>query len=145
MLTQYRWVQGFHINARGVLFGGQLLSWVDEDCTMAAYNVCQPGTQLTTVGFDRVTFHKPAIQGSRLRFEYDFAHQGKSSLTFVFRVFDHNGRLIVTGNSTQVCIDAESRPQPVADLVIEKPEPKYADYINKLREQRKINPDPVIA
>jgi len=79
-LENWRWVQGWHMNARRVLFGGDLLSWVDEDATMLAHRLSNDGI-FTTVGMDRVSFRKPVEAGERLHFHYELAHVGKKSVT----------------------------------------------------------------
>jgi acyl-CoA thioesterase YciA len=113
-LTQKRWVQGFHINAGGVLFGGQMLSWVDEDCTMCACELSAPGTKFTTAGYDRVNFYKQVRQGDRLTFEYEAIHVGKTSLTLLVKVGNAALENVFSCVATVVCVNDEIKAAGVA-------------------------------
>jgi len=94
IMNAERWVQGWHMNARNVLFGGQLLSWVDEDTSMLAYNCVRTedaGTKLdlVTVGMHHVCFRKEVQRGDRLIFSYRLVHVGRTSLTIAARVLSY--------------------------------------------------------
>lgn len=92
ILHQSRWVQGWHLNARNVLFGGHLLSWVDEDATMLAYDtlILDPGDAIVTVGMNHVKFMQPVKLGDRLICSYSVVHIGNKSLTVKAHIMSHN-------------------------------------------------------
>ena len=56
-----------HLNHHGYLFGGTLLSWVDEFAWIFA-SLDFPGCSLVTVGMDQVSFKERVENGSILRF-----------------------------------------------------------------------------
>lgn len=94
IMHQERWVQGWHMNARNVLFGGQLLSWVDEDTTMLAYNCVRTEDagmklDLVTVGMNHIQFLKEVNRGDRLIFSYKLVHVGRKTLTIAANVMSY--------------------------------------------------------
>ncbi len=140
-LEQWRFVQGWDVNASGVLFGGRLLAYMDEDTTLLAYRVC-PDRAFTTVGMDRIAFLAPAKLGDRLRFSYNLAHAGKTSLTVKAAVFNHLDKPIFQGHATLVCV-FDSVPNPhrlhegIVRQLLETPAWKL---VEKLREERMSDP-----
>lgn len=144
-LEQHRFVQGWHANARGVLFGGTLLSWVDEDTTMLAYRVSHPSMAFTTAGMDRIGFKRPCSPGERLCFQYELAHVGKSSLTIAAKVYSAFGVFMFEALATLVSINKFGGPCSVEVLpevneclegLKEKPLWKL---IEKIRAERKTD------
>jgi acyl-CoA hydrolase len=93
IMHQERWVQGWHMNSKNILFGGQLLSWVDEDTTMLAYNCVRTEDggkfDLVTAGMNHVQFLKEVPLGDRLIFSYKLVHVGRKSLTIAARVMSY--------------------------------------------------------
>lgn len=160
MLELWRWVQNDHINAFGILHGGHMLKWVDEDTTMMAFNCCKPGTMLTTAGFDRSSFLAPCKRGDRLNFVYTIGHVGRSSITIIARVYRHptipdQGKIELAFRSlvSLACIDEKGHPIPVQDRLLDwaieaKTKCEVGSHednqrwcwISKLREQRKSDP-----
>ena len=145
-LEQYRWVQGWTLNATGILFGGQMLAWVDEDTTMLAHEACLPAAQLTTGGFDRVSFILPCQHGDRLRFDYNIVHVGNKSLTILSKVYrrwrekereerPHNEALAFECLVTMVSLKG-----PLKDWLIEPffvdPNDKLYQLVEKLKKER---------
>ena len=146
-LIQFRWVQGFHLNARNILFGGQILAWVDEDCTMCAANCCANEATLTTAGMDRINFYRPVKQGERLRFCYDICHVGNTSMTIQANVYNSVGELVFDGFSTLVCINKEGKPTDIKPCLKIKAlaaveEHEGWEFVEYLRKERKLHPPP---
>jgi len=147
-MEQWRWIQNDHINAFGILHGGHMLKWVDEDTTMAAFNCCAPGTLLTTAGFDRTSFVAPSIRGDRLRFVYSVAHIGTSSITFLAHVYRHpidsgqKPQLAFRSLTTLVCINENNHPAPIKDKLLSgiKVDTTMSQWVDELRKQRKSDP-----
>ncbi len=75
-----------HLNQRGFLFGGVMLSWVDEYAWMAAAWE-HPGCDFVTVSVDKATFKHAVKNGSILRFEMKKTNTGKSSITYEVEVY----------------------------------------------------------
>ncbi|MBV5311505.1 acyl-CoA thioesterase [Chromatium okenii] len=85
-MESYTVVRPEHLNQYGHLFGGCLLKWVDEIAWIAASRD-NPGCQFVTIGMDRVAFHRGVHQGSVLRFDANEQSRGRTSITYVIRVF----------------------------------------------------------
>jgi acyl-CoA hydrolase len=73
-----------HLNHFGFLFGGHMLSWVDEVAWIAA-SLDHPGAQLVTVGMDRVEFRKGVREGTILKFDVQRTRLGRTSVTYEVR------------------------------------------------------------
>ena len=67
-MDNYTIVRKEHLNHYGYLFGGKLLSWVDEFAWIFA-SLDFPGCSLVTVGMDQVSFKERVENGSILRFQ----------------------------------------------------------------------------
>ena len=151
-LENWRWVQGKYANARGVLFGGAILSWVDEDTTMLAYRVGDKGSEFTTAGMDRISFHTPGKVGDRLCFRYKLVHVGKSSLAVGVEVlfgspipYRFHSTPLFTGIATLVSIqdngqkcDVRLSPEAAAIVNELKRQPDWS-LVEKLRAERKTD------
>ena len=85
-MISYKLVMPEHMNQYGVLFGGNLLKWVDETAWMAV-SLDYPGGRFVTIGMDRVEFKKSVSGGSILRFEVVRQRVGRTSITYDARVF----------------------------------------------------------
>ncbi len=84
-MVSYKLVMPEHMNQYGVLFGGNLLKWVDETAWMAV-SLDYPGARFVTIGMDRVEFRKGVTGGSILRFEITRQRVGRTSVTYDARV-----------------------------------------------------------
>jgi len=68
------------LNARNTLFGGRLMSWIDEEC--AIYCACQMQTPLIVTKYiSEMNFLTPAFQGDVIEIGVDTIAIGRSSLT----------------------------------------------------------------
>jgi acyl-CoA thioesterase YciA len=72
-------------NPHGTIFGGVLLSYIDQAGTVGAYYVIAgagwPMQPLVTVALNRVEFHQPVQVGDVLSFWTEPAHVGTTSIT----------------------------------------------------------------
>jgi acyl-CoA hydrolase len=84
-MISYKLVMPEHMNQYGVLFGGNLLKWVDETAWMAV-SLDYPGARFVTIGMDRVEFRKSVSGGSILRFEITRQRVGRTSITYDARI-----------------------------------------------------------
>ena len=166
-LENRRWTQPKRLNCRKVLFGGALLEWLDEDCTMLCQQcVKSSAVVFTTVAFDRVSFIKPAFIADRLLFQYEVVHIGKTTITAraLVKTLKDNGpdELIFHGFNTHVALACpgynpdddvsplEGQTDPVEvrqhlrDEIIEQIDnlkaSKYWEFVAKLRGERKADP-----
>ncbi|RFM36205.1 acyl-CoA thioesterase [Chitinophaga silvisoli] len=75
-----KWVKPEDLNAHGSLFGGSLLSWIDEEA--AIYAIIQLGTnRCVTKYMSEINFISSAKQGDILELGIKAIHFGTTSLT----------------------------------------------------------------
>ncbi|MDH5656461.1 MAG: acyl-CoA thioesterase [Spirochaetia bacterium] len=81
-------IQGKDLNPFGNVFGGQMLSWLDESSYI--YLVTKTGySNFVTVNMNDVNFHAPAKLGDVITFYGKIIRTGKSSATVRNRAFVH--------------------------------------------------------
>ena len=85
-MNNYTIVRFEHLNQHDNLFGGQMLSWVDEFAWLTAARDF-PGYKLVTRAMDKISFEKAVPNGSILRFHILPCKQGNSSITYMVNVF----------------------------------------------------------
>lgn len=85
-MNNYTIVRFEHLNQHENLFGGQMLSWVDEFAWLTAARDF-PGFRFVTRAMDRISFEKAVPNGSILRFHILPCQQGSSSITYMVDVF----------------------------------------------------------
>ena len=85
-MNNYTIVRFEHLNQHDNLFGGQMLSWVDEFAWLTASRDF-PGYKLVTRAMDKISFEKAVPNGSILRFHILPCNQGNSSITYMVNVF----------------------------------------------------------
>ena len=108
-----------HLNHFGFLFGGNLLSWVDEFAWIAA-SLDYPGLQFVTVGMDEVAFRQGVRQGAILKLEANRIREGITSVTYEIEVTRAD---VATGDRTSVFstrvtlvrVDASGEKVPITD------------------------------
>jgi len=68
------------LNARGTLFGGQLLKWIDEEAAIFAF--CQADTpHLVTKAMTKIEFVSPVMVGDIIEFGCEKLELGTSSIS----------------------------------------------------------------
>lgn len=84
-METFKLVMPEDLNPYGYLFGGRLLSWVDEYSYIAA-RLDFPTCNLVTVALDSVEFRKSVGQGVVLRFQVDRVGLGTTSVQYAVTV-----------------------------------------------------------
>lgn len=80
-----KWVKPEDLNAHGTLFGGSLLSWIDEEA--AIYSIIQLGTNgCVTKYMSEINFINSAKQGDIIELGIKATHFGRTSLTLTCQV-----------------------------------------------------------
>tara|TARA_R110002020_G_scaffold200272_4_gene402415 strand:- start:2809 stop:3201 length:393 start_codon:yes stop_codon:yes gene_type:complete len=108
---------GFH----GNLFGGVMLSWLDE--AGAAFAAEVSGTpRVVTVKITEVIFRKPVRPGQIIKIYGRVAQFGNTSVTIKLEARRHspyNGsqKIVCTTDMTFVRIDGDGEPVPINELV----------------------------
>lgn len=73
------------LNQYGFLFGGNMLSWVDEASWIAA-SLDYPDCRFVTVGMDKVEFHHGVEEGVILEIACERAKEGRTSVSYEVNV-----------------------------------------------------------
>lgn len=91
-METYAIVRQEYLNHHGYLFGGAMLSWVDEYTWIAASKDF-PGYKIVTRAMDEIRFATPVNSGAILRFSIQLESQKTSSVCYKVEVFaDEEGR-----------------------------------------------------
>jgi acyl-CoA thioesterase YciA len=104
-------VQPGDLNARGTLFGGRLLAWVDEEAAIFA-GLETRHNKVVTKKISEIDFIAPAFQGDIIEIGVALKKVGKTSITLEVKV-----RNLVTQNiiveideMVFVCVDEDGKP-----------------------------------
>ena len=106
-METHRLVLPADLNQYGFLFGGQLLSWIDEASWIAA-SLEYPGCQLVTVGMDRVEFRHSVREGTILSIQSERVREGRTSVTYAVTVSRgrcDSGQVLFSTNITFVNVN----------------------------------------
>ena len=110
-MKTHRLVMPGDLNQYGFLFGGKMLSWVDEACWIAA-SLDYPGCKFVTVAMDKVEFHHGVDEGVILEIDCRQAAKGKTSVTYAVNVSQCRGRredVIFSTRVTFVRVDDDGK------------------------------------
>ncbi len=104
-------------NAHGTIFGGVMLSYIDQAGAIEARHHTK-GRRIVTVAMDAVEFHQPVYVGDIVSFYTDTIRIGRTSIRVrVVAEAEHmsdDSRIRVTeAELTFVAIDEEGRPTSV--------------------------------
>ena len=133
-----------HLNDYGRLFGGQLLSWIDELAGIVGRRYCL--SNVTTAGISNVSFISPAFLNETVILEGYITYTGNTSFEVEVDSYAENingsRRLINTAYLTLVCLDENEHPCKVPPVKIETNEEqaKY-DAAKKRAQQRHQHSD----
>ena len=112
------------IGVNNNLFGGRMLSWMDEaGATFASYKACSPN--MITLKMDEVIFERPVKVNDHIRIYGKVDKIGKSSLSLYLeaRRFNFDSRVEELVCSTKILfvnIDEQGRSKPINVAVREK-------------------------
>lgn len=114
-MKTHRLVMPEDLNQYGFLFGGKLLSWVDEACWIAA-SLDYPEQRFVTIGMDKVEFHHGVKEGVILEIDCEKIKQGTTSVSYqvsVNRASGEDFREIFSTCVTFVNVNIEGQKQPI--------------------------------
>jgi acyl-CoA hydrolase len=100
-----------HLNRRGFLFGGQMMSWMDIASAICASDIMK--MDCVTVCCDRIEFLVPVELGDILTFEAEEAKRGRTSITIKVQVSrDDKGtkQIVAQSNFKFVAVDDNGIP-----------------------------------
>ena len=104
-----RLVQTGNLNHNDTLFGGTMMSWIDEE--LYIYAKCQLGNQddmtMVTAKFGEINFRSPASKGNIIEFGMKTNSLGRTSITVDVLVRNKSTHKIIceVHDVTFVCVD----------------------------------------
>lgn len=100
-----------HLNAAGILFGGQALSWIDEAAIIFAAQLLDT-TRLATVKMSEVWFKNAANIGDIVLIGTELVSIGKSSITVKCEIKNKttNKVIIAVDEIVMVALDYNKNP-----------------------------------
>ncbi|UTW62054.1 acyl-CoA thioesterase [bacterium SCSIO 12741] len=109
------------IGIHGNLFGGIMMSWIDEAAASYASQICHT-PNMVTVKIEEVAFKKPVKVGFQIRIYGEVEHVGNTSITMQIEARKYN---VYSGEETLVCktrivfvrIDESGESVPIPQLV----------------------------
>ena len=112
------------IGIHGNLFGGTLMSWIDEAAAAYATEYCYT-PNMVTVHVGELIFKKPLKAGQHLRIYGEVVKLGSSSVTMniearKYNVYSGNETIVCTTTITFVRIDDDGTPTPIGESVVRK-------------------------
>ena len=112
---QFRLLKYEDINGANRLFGGKLMSWIDEVAGVTARRHCE--TDVTTASVDNLQFKEPAFLGNMVVIIGRVTYIGKSSMEVRVDSYVENihgiRRPINRAYVTMVALDENERPREV--------------------------------
>ncbi|REJ05785.1 MULTISPECIES: acyl-CoA thioesterase [Halobacillus] len=143
-MTQTRLVLPPDTNHLDTIFGGKVLSYIDEIAALTAMK--HSNCVVVTASIDSVDFLSSAKVGDALTLEACVTSTGRTSMEVYVKVFADDllqGRKVMTTESflTMVAVDAEGKPTPVPPIFPETEEDKRLfETAPSRREHRKSRP-----
>ncbi len=126
-----------HLNGAGRLFGGTLMSWIDEVAGLVAIRHAQ--TNVLTASVDHLEFLRGAQQNDLIVLVGRLTCVGNTSMevrvdTYV-ESYDGTREPLNRAYLTLVSIDAENRPKPVPRLLLDSEEERAEWEAGKRRKE----------
>lgn len=109
------------IGIHGNLFGGTMLSWIDEAAASYAAQICH-SPNLVTVKIEEVVFKKAVKAGQQIRIYGEVETVGNSSITLLiearkYNVYSTEESVVCSTKIVFVRIDEAGEPVPIPELV----------------------------
>ena len=124
------------VGFNGNLFGGLMLSWLDEAAVAYACQVAE-SPRMVTVSIEKVQFRKPVRPGQIIKIYGEVKRVNNSSLDIEVearRVSSYNAsqKVICTTSMRYVRIDGDGEPVPIAKSVRDR-------FLTQKQEKEKSN------
>lgn len=119
------------IGVHGNMFGGNLLSLIDESAAAYACQLCD-SPRMVTIKIEELIFKKPVKVGNLLKIYGRVIEFGTTSLSIYIEVRKHNvytgdQEVVTHTNIKFVRIDEDGNPIPISDRV----KSRYKDRLKK--------------
>lgn len=120
------------LGVHGNLFGGNMMSFLDEAAAAYACQVCD-SAKMVTVKIEEVVFQNPVKVGNLIKIYASVDRFGKTSITINLEARKHN---VHTGKQSLVCstkmvfvkLDEEGSPIPISDRVKSRYQARFSKY-----------------
>lgn len=115
-----KWVKPEDLNPNGTLFGGKLLSWIDEE--LALYTIIQfENSKVVTKYMSEINFTSSAKQGDVVEIGIDVVHFGHTSITLECEVRNMMTRetIITIDKTVMVNLGEDGKPKAHGKTEIE--------------------------
>jgi len=99
------------LNPARSLYGGTMMSWVDEAATIFAFEQLGPGKRFVTLKISEALFEHPARLGDLLTFYAQMNHTGRTSFGVSVSVCNRSVE-IVSCDVVFVTVDEQGKPIP---------------------------------
>lgn len=130
-----KWVKPEDLNAHGTLFGGSLLSWIDEES--AIYAIIQLGTNNCVTKFmTEIDFISSPRQGDIIELGIKAVRFGRTSLTLTCKVrnkIDH-ALILTIDRIVFVTVDENGKPTPHGKTAIMYTDERLRENENRSAE-----------
>ncbi|MBK1834034.1 acyl-CoA thioesterase [Roseibacillus ishigakijimensis] len=116
-MKTHRLVLPEDLNQFGFLFGGRLLSWIDEASWIAA-SLDYPACQFVTIGMEAVSFRHSVREGTILAIESERVREGRTSVTYAVRVMrgrEDSGEAIFSTEVSFVNVNKAGEKRPLRE------------------------------
>ncbi len=127
-------------NSYETLFGGRLMSWIDDIASIAASRHSRRDT--VTASTDSVDFLNPITKADAVCLEAYVTWTGRTSMEVFVKIIAENllteeRKIAATSFLTFVAIGADGKPTEVAQVIPETEEEKYLHTTAKERATRR--------
>jgi acyl-CoA thioesterase YciA len=115
-----KWVKPEDLNPNGTLFGGKLLSWIDEE--LALYTIIQlENSRIVTKHMSEINFRSSARQGDIIEIGIDVVKFGRSSIELICEARNMMTRetIITIDSTTMVNLGNDGKPKAHGKTEIE--------------------------
>ncbi|MCB9262343.1 MAG: acyl-CoA thioesterase [Flavobacteriales bacterium] len=112
------------LGVHGNLFGGIMMSWIDEAASVMACQTCHT-PNMVTVKIEELIFQKKVKEGFLIKIYGNVAEIGKSSITLSIEarkssIYSGEEDLVLSTRTTFVRIDEAGDPTPIPSPVRER-------------------------
>lgn len=129
-----------HTNARGTIFGGVVMGWMDIAAAIASQRYAR--SQVVTVAVDHLHFIAPIKIGYTVKIQAQVTYTGKSSMEVLVTVDSEDSIRGIVQRATQayftfVALDEKGKPKGIPPLLPKTDEEKVRfQQAEKRRAQR---------
>lgn len=123
-----KWVKPEDLNANETLFGGKVLSWIDEEAVL--YTIIQlESKRIVTKYMSEINFMSTAVKGDIVEIGIAVVKFGKTSLTLNCEVRNKMTRetIVTVDNIIMVNLDENGKPKPHGKTKVEYVRDRLAD------------------